>query len=120
LDFGRFQNGEVKIHTIQAHQTVLRLDVLWGRVVPQRQIKPNIVIVDGKEEAHREGSHCLYNDGRWLPAGDDALEAAKLKAKRLSEYEYRRTHGTLPEPKVDSKKSKTPLQEAINAYLAEN
>jgi hypothetical protein len=75
--------------------------------------------VDGKEEAHREGSYYLYNDGRWLPAGDDALEAAKLKAKRLSEYEYHRTHGTLPEPKVDSKKSKTPLQEAINAYLAE-
>jgi hypothetical protein len=50
LDFGRFQNGEVKIHTIQAHQTILRLEVLQGRVVHQRQIKPNIVVVDGKEE----------------------------------------------------------------------
>lgn len=83
------------------------------------KIKPNVVIVGGKEEAHREGSYYLYNDGRWLPAGDDALEAVKLKAKRLSEYEYQRTHGTLPEAKLDSKKIKVTLEQAISAYLAE-
>jgi hypothetical protein len=59
------------------------------------KIKPHTVIVDGTEEIHREGSYFFYNRGQWLPAGDDAYEAVKTRAKRLSEDEYRHRNGQL-------------------------
>lgn len=87
------------------------------------KIKPDVVIVDEKEETHREGTYCMYNAGAWIPAGDDAQEAVKARAKRLNADEYHRLHGTLrpaSSTKVQKKKEeKLTLQLAINAYINE-
>ena len=47
------------------------------------KIKPNVVIVgkDKHEEKHPEGSHYLAHAARWIPVGDNALEAQAKAAE---------------------------------------
>jgi hypothetical protein len=42
-------------------------------VLPERKIKPNVVLVRGKEERHTEGGHFLNHRNQWIGVGDDAL-----------------------------------------------
>ncbi len=37
---------------------------------PNGKIKPNVVLVKGKEERHTEGSYFLNHRNQWIAAGD--------------------------------------------------
>lgn len=58
-------------------------------------IKPNVVIVGGKEEKHAEGNYYLASSGQWIPAGPDALKAQRQRHALLSgnSLEYERHSG---------------------------
>jgi integrase len=47
-------------------------------------IKPNIVMVGGKEEAHVEGDYYIAHDGRWINVGPVALEAQRQQHRLLA------------------------------------
>ncbi len=42
------------------------------------KVKPDVVLVNGVEETHREGSYYLSHNNSWIPGGDDALEHTVL------------------------------------------
>jgi integrase len=47
-------------------------------------IKPNVVMVGGKEEAHSEGDYYIAHDGRWINVGPNALEAQRQQHRLLA------------------------------------
>jgi integrase len=81
-----------------------------------RKIKPNAVLVGGKEEVHPEGSYYLNVDGRWEKVGDSPVQAQEEQRRRLARQRYEKDTGEklpAPEPKGEL------LSDAIDAYLAE-
>ena len=44
---------------------------------PNGKIKPDVVIVDGREEKHSEGSYFLSFNRQWLPVGNHAPVAQR-------------------------------------------
>jgi integrase len=58
-------------------------------------IKPDVVIVGGKEERHPEGNYYIAYAGQWIPAGPDALKAQRQRHALLSgnSLEYERYSG---------------------------
>jgi integrase/recombinase XerD len=60
-------------------------------VYANRTVKPDLVIVAGREEKHPEGNYYIAYDGKWIPAGADALRAQRQQHALLSgnalEYE---------------------------------
>lgn len=84
-----------------------------------RKIKPDIVVVNGVEETHREGAYYLNHNQTWIPVGEDAKEAAKERLKRLNSAEYHRLNGTAaPDAKPRKMPTGIPVQIAVDAYLA--
>jgi integrase len=90
---------------------------------PNGKIKPDVVIVDGREEKHSEGSYFLSFNRQWLPVGSNALEAQRKRAVRLAQMEYERLSGKA----VASKRGSTSVQFAddrkliqveVDAYLS--
>jgi integrase/recombinase XerD len=81
------------------------------------KIKPNVVLVRKKEETHREGAYYLNHNQNWIPVGEDGLEAARERLKRLNTAEYHRLNGTAP-AEVKKTSLGVPLQMAIDDYLA--
>ena len=81
-----------------------------------RKIKPNVVLVAGKEETHPEDFYYLHADGQWEKVGDSAVQAQEERTKRLARQKYERETGEkLPQP--DGKGEL--LSDAIDAYLSE-
>jgi hypothetical protein len=82
------------------------------------KVKPNIVLVKGIEETHREGAYYLSHNNAWIPVGDDALNASKERLKRLNTAEYHRLHGTTdPSQEKALQPVGITLQMATDAYL---
>src|ERR1041384_1442192 len=80
------------------------------------KLKPNAVLVAGKEEVHPEGAYYLNVDGRWEKAGATAVIAQEAQMKRLARQRYEHVTGErLPEPEREAE----PLSGAIASYLAE-
>lgn len=48
------------------------------------KVKPNIVLVDGVEEKHAEGSYFTLSDDQWVALGDDALDAQRKPEVRYN------------------------------------
>ena len=83
-----------------------------------RKIKPDIVVVNGVEQAHSEGAYYLNHNKTWIPVGEDAKEAEKERRKRLNSAEYHRLNGiTAQEARPRKTPTGIPLQIAIDAYL---
>jgi integrase len=89
-----------------------------------RTVKPDLVLVGGKEEKHPEGNYYLYHAGQWIPAGPDALAAQRQQHALLhgnaSEYRIYSSGRQMPEPlepqpSADSGRKK--IKEEITAYL---
>jgi hypothetical protein len=83
---------------------------------PGRKIKPNVVMVAGKEETHPEGSYYFNVDGHWEKPGDCAAQAQGIQAKRLARQRYEKDTGEkllVPEPNGEL------LSDAIAAYVGE-
>jgi integrase len=89
------------------------------------KIKPDVVLVNGKEERHPEGSYYLNHNNAWIAVGDDAQEAVRQRGLKLNEAERERLDGTTTKPdevesEVGSKQSKmTRLDRAIAEYLGD-
>jgi len=82
------------------------------------KIKPNIVIVDGKEEK-RDGTYYLAHDGKWIGVGNDALEAQRKRGEYLTHNEYARLHAASNVVPITALQSETKLiQTEVDAYLA--
>jgi len=35
-------------------------------VAINNKVKPHIILIDGKEEEHKDGSYCVRNAGKWI------------------------------------------------------
>ena len=57
---------------------------------PNARVKPNIVIVDGVEEKHAEGSYFTLSDDQWVALGDDALGAQRKLMAMNAQREFQR------------------------------
>ncbi len=80
------------------------------------KLKPNVVVVGGKEETHAEGYYVLNVDGQWVRAGDTAADAQQAQRNRLAKQQYERQTGQkLPETEQNGEL----LRDAIDAYLGE-
>ncbi len=89
-------------------------------VHPNGKIKPHTVLVKGVEEAHREGAYSLSYSNKWIPVGEDALDAAKERLKRRNTAEYHRMTGTTPPDQMRPRSvAGLSLQRAADDYLAE-
>ena len=67
----------------------------WGK---NNKLKPNVVLMDGKEETHPEGMYYLNVSGQWEKAGTTAVEAQEAQRRRLARQQYERQTGEkLPE-----------------------
>jgi integrase len=86
---------------------------------PNFKIKPDVVHVAGVDEIHRDGSYYLNANGKWIPAGKDALEADKLRRVKLSEMELFRLLGTPAPVAPTTKPSVSEFEIAEKAYLDE-
>ncbi len=83
---------------------------------PNGKIKPNVVLVKGKEERHTEGSYFLNHRNQWIAAGDDALDAQRGRSLRLNRLEYERLSGKAPAPATVT--GRTPLAAAEEKYFS--
>ena len=54
------------------------------------KVKPNIVLVDGVEEKHAEGSYFTLSDNQWVALGDDALDAQRKLMAMNAQREFQR------------------------------
>jgi integrase len=83
------------------------------------KIKPHCVIVGGKEEKH-EGHYFLAHDGKWIPAGNDPLEAQRKRAEYLTRANYPRLHS---ESNVLSfaapQRERKSIQSEADAYISD-
>jgi len=83
----------------------------WGR---NNKLKPNVVLVGGREETHPEGMYYLNVDGQWEKAGTTAVEAQDAQRKRLARQVYERQTGEkLPETPIG-----TSLGVAVERYFS--
>ena len=83
---------------------------------PKRKIKPNVVMVAGKEELYPEGSYYLNVGGHWEKVGDSAAQAQEEQGKRLARQRYEKDTGErLPEPEPNGEL----LSDAIATYVGE-
>lgn len=83
----------------------------WGK---NNKLKPNVVVVGGREETHLEGMYYLNVDGQWEKAGATAVDAQDAQRKRLARQEYERQTGErLPETP-----NGTPLAVAVKRYFS--
>jgi len=79
------------------------------------KIKPNVVMVMGKEETHAEGFYYFQVDAGWERVSESAAEAQQEQKKRLARQRYQQETGeTLPEPATKG----VLLCRAIDEYLA--
>jgi integrase len=78
------------------------------------KIKPHCVIVGGKEEKH-EGHYFLAHDGKWIPVGDDPLEAQRKRAEYLTRANYPRLHSEFAAPQRERKS----IQSEADAYISD-
>lgn len=47
------------------------------------KLKPNVVVVDGRQKMHPEGMYYLNVDSHWEKAGATAVEAREAQRKRF-------------------------------------
>jgi integrase/recombinase XerD len=89
-----------------------------------RTVKPDLVLVGGKEEKHPEGNYYIYHAGQRISAGPDALAALRQQHALLhgnaSEYRLYSSDRQMPEPlepqpSADTARKK--IKEEITAYL---
>jgi len=81
-----------------------------------RKIRPNVVLIAGKEGNHPEGCYYLNVDGRWEKVSNSAVQAQEERTKRLARQKYERETGEqLPEPEAKGEL----LGDAIDAFLSE-
>jgi len=90
---------------------------------PNGKIKPDVVIVEGREEKHSEGSYFLNFNRKWLPVGNNALEAQRKRAVRLAQMEYERLSGKAVAPTQASSGAQLAaegklIRVEVDAYLA--
>ena len=91
---------------------------------PNGKIKPNIVLVRGKEEKHAEGSYFLNHNNQWIAVGDDASEAQRKRMLRLNQMEYARLSGrslaaaSAGQPSVVEFSGREIIKDEVEAYLA--
>jgi integrase len=91
---------------------------------PNGKIKPNIVLVRGKEEKHAEGSYFLNYNNQWIAVGDDASEAQRKRMLRLNQMEYARLSGrslaaaSAGQPSVVEFSGRKIIKDEVEAYLA--
>src|SRR5579862_3488830 len=80
------------------------------------RLKPDTVLVDGREEVHPEGTYYLNVEGRWEKCGKTVIDAQAEQTRRLARQRYTRETGeSLPEPEQNGEL----LSVAIEVYLAE-
>jgi hypothetical protein len=85
---------------------------IYGR---NKKLKPDTVLLDGREEVHPEGAYYLSVDGQWEKCGRSAAEAQAEQTRRLARQRYTRETGEiLPEREQKGEL----LSDAIDAYLA--
>ena len=92
---------------------------------PNGKIKPNIVLMRGKEEKHAEGSYFLNYNNQWIAVGDDASEAQRKRMLRLNQMEYARLSGrslavaSAGQPSVVEFSGRKIIKDEVDAYLAD-
>ena len=60
------------------------------------KIKPDVVFVDAKQgllAKHSEGRYYMNDNGTWIDAGTDALDAQRKRKQRLALNEFNRLSG---------------------------
>jgi len=91
----------------------IKIDGKWryarAAVASNNKVKPHIVVIDGAEQKHENGSYCVRNGGKWIDVGNDPAEGLRQRTK-LAESEL----GAEPEPAA---KGGTPLKEAADTYF---
>lgn len=91
---------------------------------PNGKIKPNIVLVRGKEEKHSEGNYFLNYNNQWIAVGNDASEAHRKRMLRLNQIEYARLSGrslaaaSAGQPSVVEFSGRKIIKDEVEAYLA--
>ena len=97
----------------------VRTDRGWRYCRPvfasNNKIKPNVVLVKGREETHAEGYYVLQVDSQWERISESAAEVQEEQKKLLARQRYRQDTGeALPEPEAKD----VLLRPAIDDYLA--
>jgi integrase len=83
------------------------------------KIKPHYVMVGGEEEKH-EGDYFLAHGGKWIPVGDDPLEAQRKRAEYLTRVNYKRLHSeSTVLPFAALQRERKSIQDEAEAYLAD-
>ena len=83
------------------------------------KIKPNVVLVGGKEQPCSEGEFFFNFEGRWVSAGDNSVKAQEERTKKLARQQYEQTTGDeFPEEKKPKERG-LKLSDAVDAFLAE-
>jgi hypothetical protein len=78
------------------------------------KLKPNVVVVDGREETHPEGMYYLNVDSQWEKAGASAVEGQEAQRKRLARQQYEHQTGE----KLPETPNGTPLAVAVERYFS--
>jgi integrase/recombinase XerD len=77
--------------------------------------KPNVVVIDGKEETFLEGgAYYLSVKGQWVKAGDTIGEAQAERTRRIAKQPYERATGE----KLPEVPNGTPLAVALARYFS--
>jgi hypothetical protein len=76
------------------------------------KIKPHCVMVGGKEEKH-EGDYFLAHDGKWIPVGDDPLDAQRKRAEYLTRAKYTQHSFVAPQ------RERRSIQSEVDAYISD-
>ena len=68
------------------------------------KLRPNLILVDGREETHAEGFYVMDVNGQWVRAGEDSVHAQAEQRLRLARQRFEKDSGEkLPEKVVGTR-----------------
>jgi integrase len=97
-------------YTLYKH---IKIDGQWryhrAAVAPNNKVKPHVVLIDGAEQKHEDGSYVVRNGSKWIDVGNDPAEALRQRTKLMQVDS--------PSPVAVPVKQGTPLKDAAETYF---
>jgi integrase/recombinase XerD len=104
------------------YKYVLRTDGEWryckAVTGANGKIRPDVVLVQGKEERHEEGCYYILHNKKWINVGEDSTVAEHKRKLLMNKLEADRLSGRESVVTTPAQEGQTPLAAAVEKYFS--